>query len=117
MKYIADCHCGRVRLEIEQDAPFGEGTQCNCSICSRRGHLLAFVPADRVVQHVEGDALEGYTFNRHAIRHTFCSTCGVGVFARGSDAEGNEVVALNLRCVRDLDIDALSITRVDGRSF
>ncbi|WP_303827221.1 GFA family protein [Asticcacaulis taihuensis] len=44
MLHQGSCHCGQIAFEVEGD--FNEGLDCNCSMCRRRGGLLAFVPAD-----------------------------------------------------------------------
>ena len=49
MIYQGSCHCGKIRYEVEGD--IGEVTECNCSICRRRGHLLWFVPRSRLRLH------------------------------------------------------------------
>ena len=32
-------------------------------------------------------------------------------------ADGSEMVAINVRCLHDVDLDALNVTKVDGKSF
>ena len=41
--YTGGCHCGKVRYEATTD--LGQVLSCNCSICTKRGLLLSFVPA------------------------------------------------------------------------
>jgi hypothetical protein len=43
----ASCHCGAVRLEIE-DSPPAEVNDCHCSICRRYGTLWAYYAPERV---------------------------------------------------------------------
>jgi hypothetical protein len=117
MQYSGSCHCGRIAFEVESDTAITGAMSCNCSICSRRGHLLAFFPAANVKLLMPEDAVSTYTFNKHRIRHQFCPVCGVGTFGRGADREGNPTFAINVRCLEGLDLDALTIQHVDGRSF
>ena len=116
MAFETSCHCGKVKATIEGEMPT-EAMSCNCSICRRKGHLLHFVAADRAEVKAEPDAVSDYTFNRHAIHHQFCATCGCNPFGHGADGEGNEMVAVNMRCVMECDLDALKINKVDGASF
>jgi MFS family permease len=44
-KYAGSCHCGEVAFEAEGE--IAELLECNCSICSRKGSLLWFIPRDR----------------------------------------------------------------------
>jgi hypothetical protein len=117
MNYSGSCHCGRIAFEVEADGEISDAMSCNCSICSRRGHLLAFFPASKVKLLVPEDALSTYSFNKHRIRHQFCPVCGVGTFGRGEDREGNATFAINVRSLEGVDLDALAIQKVDGRSF
>ena len=116
MSYESTCHCGAQKAVVEGHMPT-EAMTCNCSICRRKGHMLHFVPADQA--RIEGDeAGRGdYTFNRHMIHHQFCQTCGCSPFGHGKDGDGNEMVAINMRCVADCDLDSLKINQVDGASF
>lgn len=51
------------------------------------------------------------------IAHRFCSVCGVQPFGFGSQPDGQQMAAINLRCVDDLDIATLEPQEVDGKSF
>ena len=42
---------------------------------------------------------------------------GVGAFSRGISPKGGEMVAINVRCLDDVDIGALKLTPFDGRSL
>jgi hypothetical protein len=91
---------------------------CNCSRCRRLGSLLAFAPLAQF-KILSGDAeLTSYEFNRHMIRHQFCSTCGIQSFAIGKNPKtGAEMAAINVRCLDHVDADALKVRKVDGRSL
>jgi hypothetical protein len=113
--YTGGCQCGKVRYEAAIE--LGEVIACNCSRCGRLGSLLAFIPAsDFTLTSGEGD-LQDFQFNKHVIHHLFCKTCGIQSFARGTGPGGAEMVAINARCLDDVDIDTLEINKVDGRSF
>ncbi|MEP6785972.1 MAG: GFA family protein [Sphingomonadales bacterium] len=116
MAYEGSCHCGAVAFTVEGDAPT-EAISCNCSHCRRKGMLLTFVPADQFrIDKGEGD-LETYNFYKHKIHHQFCTTCGVQPFAQGEGPGGAKMSAINLRCVPSIDLDALTLQKVDGASF
>ena len=87
-------------------------------MCRRRGSLLAFFPRAALTLSTPESALGTYTFNRNAIRHHFCPTCGIAPFSEGVDPRsGAEMAAVNLRCVPGIDPSALKVTPVDGASF
>ena len=113
--YSGGCQCGAVRYEVQLD--LNGVMACNCSRCGRLGSLLAFAPAASFTLLKGKDAMTEYTFNKHAIHHLFCSTCGIQSFARGTAPDGREMAAINVRCLDDVDIDALPVQKVDGRSY
>lgn len=109
------CHCGRVSFRVELDLS-EPGLTCNCSICSRSGSILAFVPESRFeLQSGEADLTE-YQFGKRNIHHLFCSTCGIRSFSR-SNFQGEPTVAVNLRCIEDLDPAQLETTFFDGKAL
>ena len=115
MKYEGSCHCGNIAFEVEGE--FDTGLDCNCSLCRRRGGLLAFVPADQFTLTTSAESVSTYTFNRHVIEHHFCAKCGIAPYGEGKDPKGNSMAAINLRCIPAIDLETLTITKVDGRSF
>ena len=113
--YTGSCHCGAVRFEATVDLD-RTGT-CNCSRCSRLGWIMTFTPAEKFTLVSGGDKLTEYTFNRRVIRHLFCEVCGIEPFARGvAPGASAETVAVNVRCLDDVDLDTLTPTKFDGKS-
>ena len=115
MIYKGSCHCGKVAFEVE-----GEITgamACNCSICSRKGSLLWFVPREKFRLLTPEDAAGTYTFNKHVIKHRFCPTCGIHPYADGVDPKGNRMAAINIRCLEDIDLASVPVQNFDGRSM
>ena len=113
--YTGSCHCGKVRYRANLDLDAGVLT-CNCSMCSRTGTMLAFIAADQFELQSGEESLTDYQFNKHAIHHLFCSTCGVKPFARGNMADGTPMAAVNVRCLEGVDLDSLKVNRFDGKS-
>lgn len=109
------CHCGAVLYEAELDLS-QPVIACNCSMCGRAGTLLAFIPATAFRLLSGEDSLRDYQFNKHIIHHLFCTTCGTKPFARGQKPDGTPTVAINVRCLQDVDLSALSIHNYDGKS-
>jgi hypothetical protein len=112
--YTGGCHCGDVRYEAT--LALDPVIACNCSICSKRGHLLSFTTPDKFKLLSGGEGLVDYQFNKHVIHHLFCPKCGVQSFARGKKSDGQEHIAINVRCLDNVDVSALKITPFDGRS-
>jgi hypothetical protein len=115
MNYKGSCHCGQVAFEVE-----GELTQvmdCNCSICSRKGSLLWFVPRNKLRLLTPEDNLGTYTFGKHTIKHRFCPKCGIHPFGEGADPTGARMAAINVRCLEGVEFESLPVKHFDGRSL
>ena len=115
MIYKGSCHCGQVALEVEGD--IGQVIDCNCSMCSRRGSLLWFVPHDKLKLLSDEAKARTYTFNKQLIKHRFCPECGIHAFGEGSDRSGQKMAAINVRCLEGVDLSALSVKHFDGRAL
>ncbi len=114
-KHAGGCHCGAVRYEAEVD--LGSTMTCNCSICQKRGSILAFASPDKFkLQKGEG-AQTQYNFNKNMVDHMFCKTCGILSFAHGKKPDGTEMYAVNVRTLDDIEIEKMNPKKVDGRSF
>jgi hypothetical protein len=114
--YKGSCHCGKVTYEVKAD--LGQPVySCNCSICSKKGHLLTFVAPEQFRLLSGEDALSDYQFNHHIIHHLFCRSCGVQPFSRGKNREGSPMMAVNVRCLEGVEPGQLKVTNVDGRSL
>lgn len=114
MLHQGSCHCGQIAFEVEGD--FNEGLDCNCSMCRRRGGLLAFVPADAFKLKTPESGVSTYNFNTRRLHHHFCSTCGIAPYSEGQGPDGKPMRCINLRCIPAIDLDALKITKWDGAS-
>ncbi len=114
--YHGSCHCGAVRYEAKS-APITEALSCNCSYCRRYGGLLSFIPAANFTLTAGDEQLTDYLFNKKVIHHLFCKDCGIGSYGRGSMPDGTEMVALNVRCLDEIDPDALKINKFDGKNI
>ncbi len=71
------CHCGKVELELALPNGIEKLRRCDCSMCRRRGAIVASVPLNgiRIVQGE--DVLKLYQFNTRTAKHFFCGECGI----------------------------------------
>lgn len=115
MKYKGSCHCGKIAFTVEGEIK--SALACNCSICSRKGTLLWFVPAAQVDLLTPRESITTYTFNKHIIKHQFCGVCGVQPFGEANDPQGNPTFAINIRCIEDIDPLAFPVHHYDGKSI
>ena len=114
MKHKGSCHCGRIAFEADGDIT--GGLACNCSLCQRKGSLLWFIPPSQFRLLTPAADMSTYTFNKHVIQHHFCPNCGMHPYADGKDRKGNPMVAVNLRCIEDIDLSAVAVQHYDGRA-
>lgn len=99
--YSGGCHCGAVRFTVTVDKH--EASDCNCSICKKKGFLHLIVPPERFTLLSGEDVLTTYTFNTGTAKHTFCRICGIHSFYRPRSHP--DQFDVNVRC---LDSDAVS---------
>jgi hypothetical protein len=109
------CHCGKVRYEVTTDLE--QVMACNCSICTKQGLWLTFVPANAFRLISGEDVLKDYQFAKKQVHHLFCSNCGVESFGRGGLPDGTEMIAINVRCLDGVDPASLSPEPFDGKSL
>lgn len=113
--YTGSCHCGAVQFTttVSLDQPI----TCNCSICKRSGTILVFTGNDHFTLTSGSENLRSYLFGKKHIDHLFCSVCGIKSFAKGKDAEGNDVYAVNVRCLEGVDLSTLTPTEYNGAAL
>jgi hypothetical protein len=72
-KHSGGCHCGRVRYDVTMDLE-KPVIGCNCSMCGKKGTLLAFVPTTEF-KLVSGEgSLTSYKFNKKVSTTSFAPT-------------------------------------------
>ena len=111
--FLGGCHCGAVRFEAV--AALDNVTECNCSICSKKGAIHHRAEAFRLL--AGGDALTLYQFGTGVAKHWFCCRCGIQVFTNPRAAP--DKVTINLRCLDDFQElkDTLRIRAFDGSNW
>lgn len=114
MKYKGSCHCGQVAFEIEGELT--QVTECNCSICSRKGALQWGVSPEKFRLLTSAENMATYTFGEQTIKHRFCPKCGIHTFAEGI-LSGKSMVVANARCLEGVELSPLPVKHFDGRSL
>ena len=107
------CHCGAVRYRVI--LRHWRMTECNCSMCDKKGYLHLIVPAADFELTSSMDALSTYAFNTRLAKHHFCKTCGIHSFyVPRSDPDGFSV---NARCLDGVDLSWFEREVFDGRHW
>ena len=108
------CHCGRVRFEVQASSII-KASQCNCSICSKSGHLGLIVPRDRFTLISGEEWLAEYTFDTRVAKHLFCKDCGIKSFyIPRSHPDG---VSVNARCLDPGTVEEMIVKPFDGQNW
>lgn len=111
--YEGGCHCGRVRFRVTAD--LDRVTDCNCSMCTKKGILHLIVSPAQFELLSGKDELTTYTFNTGVAKHTFCRHCGIHPFyVPRSDPDKVDV---NARCLDDIDLTAIPVKKFDGKHW
>lgn len=103
----ARCHCGSVELEIDLPDGITDLRFCNCSMCRRKGAVMASVPLAglRVVKGQE--ALKLYQFHTRTAEHYFCRHCGI--YTHHRKRSDPSVYGFNLGCLDGVNPFALKL--------
>lgn len=109
------CHCGAVRFEALVREKRPQVLDCNCSICSKTGHLHLFIPHGDFELLAEREALVSYRFGSGEAEHLFCRTCGIKSFYQPKSHP--ECWSVNLRAIDDPDVLDVDIVPFDGRDW
>ena len=114
-RYVGSCHCGAVRYEI--DAVIDRVTQCNCSICSKKGILHHRVAPENFRLLSGEQQLGTYQFGTMVAKHHFCKICGIHTFTRPRAAP--ELYTVNVRTLDDFDLqrEKPEVIAFDGRHW
>jgi hypothetical protein len=101
-RYSGSCHCGAVRFEVE--AVIGRVTECNCSICRKKGILHLRVRPENFRLLCGESQLGTYQFETKVAKHHFCKVCGIHVFTRPRAAP--DLYTINVRVLDNFDLKA-----------
>ena len=111
--YTSTCHCGAVELELNLPRGLEELRRCDCSLCRRRGAIVASVTLANLKVVKGADKLSLYQFNTMTAKHYFCSVCGV--YTHHQRRSNPQLYGFNVACVAEVDVYALGdIPVMDG---
>lgn len=109
------CHCGQIRFEVDLPDGLVEPRHCNCSMCRRRGAIVATARLDQLRITAGADQLRTYQFNTRAARHFFCPTCGIYTHHQRRSDPGK--YSFNVGCLEGVDpFEVETVTVYDGVS-
>jgi hypothetical protein len=97
----AQCHCGAVVFEVTLENGLEKLRRCNCSLCKRKGAVMASVPLDRLRILKGSEKLSLYQWNTKTAKHYFCSVCGI--YTHHQRRSNPYEYGFNVACVEDVD--------------
>lgn len=100
-KHRASCHCGLVELELDLPDGIVDSRRCNCSICRRKGAVVASVPLSGIRILKGAEHLKLYEFNTHTAKHYFCSNCGI--YTHHQRRSNPDLYGYNVGCLDGID--------------
>ncbi len=112
---MGTCHCGAVEFEVDLEEGFQNVRRCNCSICSRKGAIMAAVPLHGFRVTRGADKLSLYQWNARIAKHYFCSICGI--YTHHQRRSVPTEYGFNVACIAGVDMAAIGpVGASDGAS-
>jgi hypothetical protein len=109
----ASCHCGAVKYELILPDGVVDPRHCNCSMCRRRGAVVASVALDGLNITGGKEFLTLYQFNTMTAEHYFCSKCGIATFSKRR-SNPNEY-SYNIACIDGVNpFEIGKVKMIDG---
>ncbi len=109
----ASCHCGAVKFELTLPNGLDDPRRCNCSMCRKRGAIVASVMLDNLKITQGVDMLTLYQFNTMTAKHYFCSKCGI--YTHHQRRSNPKQYGFNVACLEGINPYELGeVTIYDG---
>ncbi|MCO7246909.1 GFA family protein [Halomonas sp. Mc5H-6] len=100
-QHKATCHCGMVVLELDLPDGLVDPKRCNCSMCRRKGAVMAYVPLSGLCVVSGADQLRLYQFNSGVAKHYFCSNCGI--YTHHQTRSNPDIYGFNVGCLEGVN--------------
>ncbi|MCC2625979.1 MAG: aldehyde-activating protein [Burkholderiales bacterium] len=109
----ASCHCGAVKFELILPNGLDDPRRCNCSMCRKRGTIVASAMLDNLKITQGEDMLTLYQFNTMTAKHYFCSKCGI--YTHHQRRSNPKQYGFNIACLEGVNPYELGeVTVYDG---
>lgn len=95
------CHCGEVEFQVELDNGLVDIRRCNCSLCRRKGAIIASVPIDKLKVTKGEEYLTLYQWNTKTAKHYFCKICGI--YTHHQRRSNPTLYGFNIACIDGVD--------------
>ena len=107
------CHCGAVAFEVELENGLGDLKRCNCSLCRRKGAIMAYASVERLKIVKGAEMMSLYQWNTKVAKHYFCKICGI--YTHHQRRSNPNQIGFNVGCLEGVDVFTLKdIGLIDG---
>jgi hypothetical protein len=108
------CHCGAVEFQVDTAKGLHGLRRCDCSLCRRKGAIMATAPLEDLTVTKGEDKLSLYQWNTNVAKHYFCSLCGIYTHHRRR-SDPNEF-GFNVGCLENTDLNMIgAVEQTDGK--
>ena len=95
------CHCGLVKFEVPLRDGLKNTRRCNCSLCRRKGAIMADIEESDIKILKGEENLVLYQRNTNIAKQWFCRSCGIYTHhQKRSEPPG---YGCNVACLEDFD--------------
>lgn len=109
----ASCHCKAIQFVLTLPRGLDDPRRCDCSMCRRRGAIVASVTLDGIKITKGEDKLSLYQFNTKMAKHFFCSICGI--YTHHQRRSNPSQYGFNVACLEGVNpFELKSIPTYDG---
>jgi len=109
------CHCKAVEFEVEWHEGPGDLRRCDCSLCHRKGAVMAGIPLERLRVTKGQENLTMYQWNTGIAKHYFCKLCGI--YTHHQRRTAPDEFGYNIACLEDQSaFDGVEIELANGAS-
>ncbi|EKD91850.1 MAG: hypothetical protein ACD_29C00344G0002 [uncultured bacterium] len=98
---ILKCHCGTVEVDVQFDNGLENIRRCDCSLCRRKGAVMAMVPITHLKVTKGQDNLTLYQWNTKVAEHYFCKTCGI--YTHHKRRSNPNQYGINIACIEGVN--------------
>lgn len=98
---ILKCHCGAIELSILFNNGLENIRHCDCSLCRRKGAVMAAVPLDNLKIIKGNHDLSCYQWNTKVAEHYFCRKCGI--YTHHKRRSNPNQYGINIACLEGVD--------------
>lgn len=108
------CHCGAIEFEVSTEEGLQGLRRCDCSLCRRKGVIMATALLSDLTVTAGEDKLSLYRWNTRVAKHYFCSICGI--YTHHQRRSNPNEFGFNVACIEGLDLAKLGeVETTDGK--